>query len=142
MAMTDNLTTESFTTVVEQVTVYGKVQGAGAAAPVIPTATVSTTSSKTFMQRSANFVSQTAGDITRSGVGVYTAKFRQLPPIVIDVGVNIMGPNGTWSTVLDVNPSTRVVSFNTWAAGGAAADLAATEFLTFTIQGQNTIPGY
>lgn len=142
MAISDNLTTESYSTVAEQVVCYGKLQGAGAAAPVVPTTTISTTSSKSFMQRSTNFVSITAADTTRSGAGVYTTKFRQLPAIVIDVGVNIMGPNGLWALCLDVNVSTRTISFSTFNAGGTPTDMAATDFITFTVTGQNSPATY
>lgn len=114
----------------------GMVQGTGAAIPVIPTTVFSATSSKGFMSRANNQVSSVAGDITRGTAGVYTIKFLISFPVVFDVSVNIWGPNGTWSSVLDYNETTRILSFNTWAAGGAAADLAATEFAHFTVLGQ------
>lgn len=115
------------------------VQGAGAAAPVIPTTVFSATSSKGYMTAANNFASGVAGDIVRSGVGVYTVKLKDGLPVVIDLGANVWGPNGTWATILDYNPTTRVVSVNTWAAGGAAADLAATEFLRLSITGQMSV---
>lgn len=112
------------------------VQGAGAAAPVIPTTTFSATSSKGFMSAQNNFASGTAGDITRSGVGQYTVKFKDGLPVVLDISVNVWGPSGTWATMVDYNPTTRIATVLVWAAGGAAADLAATEFLRFSITGQ------
>jgi len=147
MAYTGFATTESFASITDLIVFFGCLQGAAAAAPVVPTTTISLTSSKGFMQATTNIISKVASDTTRSGVGVYTTKFRNvagtqtgLPAIVLDVTVNVWGPNGTWATVLDFNPTTGVLSFNTFAAGGAAADLAATEFVHFTFTCQNSAP--
>jgi hypothetical protein len=131
--------TESYVMSPESCTLYGMVQGAGAAAPVIPTMVFSGTSSKGYMSAANNFVSSVAGDITRSGVGVYTMKLKDGLPVVFDISPNVWGPTGTWSTVSDYNPSTRVISILVWAPGGAAADLAATEFLHLTITGQLSV---
>lgn len=137
---------QAFATVQQQITFYGMLQGAGAAAPVFPTTTVSTTSSKGFMQNSTNFISPTASDTTRTGTGAYTTKFRYAgtttgqPPIMLDVTVNVWGPSGTWASVVDYNASTGVLTFQTFAAGGTAADLASTEFVHFTFTAQNTTP--
>lgn len=115
------------------------VQGAGAAAPVIPPTAFSGSSSKGYMTAANNFASGVAGDIVRTGVGVYTVKLKDGLPVVLDISPNVWGPSGTWATILDYNPQTRVVSVNTWAAGGAAADLAATEFLRLGIIGQMSV---
>jgi hypothetical protein len=116
----------------------GLIQGAGAAAPVVAPTTFSATSSKGFMSQLNNFVSTVAGDIVRSGVGVYTVKFRASLPVNFDITANVWGPNGTWSSIVDFNPTTGILSFKTFAAAGAAADLAATEFVHFTVIGQLT----
>jgi hypothetical protein len=123
----------------EATTFMAMVQGAGAAAPVIPSTVHSNTTAKLQATAANNFASGVAGDITRSGVGVYTIKLKDGLPEILDIGPNVWGPNGTWSTILDYNPQTRVVSVNTWAAGGAAADLAATEMLRLTISGQMSV---
>jgi hypothetical protein len=130
---------ESFNMSLEACSFVGMVQGAGAAAPVIPTTVQSTTSSKSWLSAANNFVSSTAGDIVRSGVGVYTIKLKDGLPVVFDISPAVWGPSGTWATISDYNPTTRVISVLTWAAGGAAADLAATEFLHLTISGQMTV---
>lgn len=113
------------------------VQGAGAAAPVIPTTVHNSTSSKSYMTAANNFA--LAGGIVRSGVGVYTITLKDGLPEVFDIGPNVWGPNGTWATIADYNQTTMVVSVLVWAAGGAAADLAATEFLRLDFEGQLTV---
>lgn len=115
------------------------VQGAGAAAPVIPTAVFSGTSAKGYMTAANNFASAVAGDITRAGVGQYTIKLKDGLPVNLDIAPNVWGPSGTWATIVDYNPTTRVVSILVWAAGGAAADLAATEFLRLSVAGQLSV---
>ena len=130
----------------EHVVFYAKLQGAGAAAPVRAPTTFSATSSAGFMHASNNFVSLTATDITRAGVGDYTAKLRDGIPVVIDIDGRV------WSTtaatakdvyIRDYNPTTRVITFGVnLATTGAVADLAATDFLVFTIVGQKTVPVY
>lgn len=139
--------TQSFESVIQRINFYGMLQGAGAAAPVYPTNVPSTTSSKGFMQKSTNVISSVANDTVRTGTGAYTTKLRLaaagsigLPPLLLDVSLNVWGPNGTWSTVSDYNPSTGVLTFLTFAAGGSAADLQATEFLHFVFAFQNTLP--
>jgi hypothetical protein len=148
MPFTGDAYAQSFQTVIQQITFYGMLQGAGAAAPVYPTNVVSTTSSKGFMQKSTNIISPTAADTTRAGTGSYTTKVLTaarkalvgLPPIMLDVTSNVWGPSGTWASNVDYNPTTGVLTFLTFAAGGAAADLAATEFVHFTFTAQNTTP--
>lgn len=134
------LYSESFTSCLEQATIFGLIQGAGAAVPVVAGITFSASSSKSFMPRTVNWISLIAADITRSGVGVYTAKLVDSLPYVIDITPAVWGPSGTWASIVDYNPTTRVISFQTFAAGGAAADLAATEFLRFTVTGSQTVP--
>jgi len=126
----------------ETITFYAKVQGAGAAAPVRCPTTVSATSFKGFMHASNNFVSLTASDITRSGAGVYTAKLRDSVPVVLNIIPELVGTDGKWAQVTDYNPTTRVISFQTFSAVGAAADMASTDFLTFQIEGQKNLPVY
>lgn len=116
----------------------GVLQGAGAAIPVIPTTVLSTTSSKLNCAASNNFI-QSA---TRAGVGSYTATLKDSCPVALEIGVSVWGPNGTRATISDYNPTTRVVTFLTWAAGGAAADLAATECVRFLFSMQNVVPAY
>lgn len=130
----------------EQVTLYAKIQGAGAAAPVRAPTTFSATSSRGFMHASNNMVSLTAADITRAGVGDYTAKLQEGIPVVLDITGRV------WSTaaagakdvyIREYNPTTQVITFGTnLATSGAVADLAATDFLVFTIVGQKTVPVY
>lgn len=120
-------------------TFFGSVQGAGASAPTIPTTTQSTSSSIQPMTAANNFVSSTSGDITRSGVGVYTIKFKDSLPVILDIGVNVWGTDGKWAQITDYVPSTRILTVKVYAAGGAAADLATTDNLKITVVGQNSV---
>lgn len=129
-----------------QITMYGKIVGAGAAAPLRASTTFSTTSSAGFMHTSHNFVSLTATDITRAGVGDYTVKLQDGLPVVLDIDARC------WSTaaagakdvyIRDYNPTTRVITFGTnLATTGAVADLASTDTVVFTIVGTKDIPVY
>lgn len=129
--------TESYVMFPEACTVMACVQGAGAAPPVIPPTTFSATSSKGYMSAANNFA--LTGGIGRTGVGAYTVTLKDGLPVVLDIGVSIWGPNGTWGTISDYNPTTRVATILVFAAGGAAADLAATEFLRLTFTGQMSV---
>jgi hypothetical protein len=130
----------------EQITMYAKITGAGAAAPVRSSTTFSATASSAFMHASHNFVSLTAADITRAGVGDYTVKLRDGLPVVLDIDARC------WSTtaagakdvyIREYNPTTRVITFGTnLATTGAVADLAATDFVVFTIVGTKSVPVY
>lgn len=136
-----NLSAIGFTQLFDQVTLYGMLQGAGAAAPTIPTTTVSNTSSVGFCQASANILSLVAADTTRTGAGQYTTKIRQVtpaaqPPLVFDVGINVWGPSGIWGSIVDFNPSTGVLTFRTFGASGTATDATTSEFIRFTFTGQ------
>ncbi len=142
MAPSRSLYSESFSSIQELSTTYGMIQGQGAVAPVVAPTTFSATSAKGFMSRSINWISLVPTDITRSGVGVYTAKFVENMPYVADLTPSIWGPSGLWGTIIDYNPTTRVVSFQTFAAAGAAADLTVNDFLRFTITGSFTVPPY
>lgn len=113
------------------------VQGAGAAAPVIPSTVHSNTVAISYMTAANNWA--LAGGIARGAVGVYTVTLKDLLPEIFDIGPNVWGPNGTWATITGYNQSTGVISVNTWAAGGAAVDLQAAEFLRFTITGQKSV---
>lgn len=131
----------------EQITMFAKIQGQAAAAPIRCPTTFSATSSAGFMAASHNFVSLTATDITRSGVGAYTAKLRDGLPIVLDIDIRIWSTAGAATYkdgyVTDYNPTTRVITFGTsLSTSGAAADLATTDFLTFIITGTKSVPGY
>ncbi len=131
----------------ECITFYAKLQGAGAAAPVRAPTTFSATSSAGFMPASTNFVSQTATDITRSGVGAYTAKLRDGLPTVNYVEGMVWATTGAVAAkdvfVFDYNATTRVITFGVnLATSGAVVDLLATDFLTFRIEGQKNIPPY
>jgi hypothetical protein len=128
---------------IEFVVFFAKVQGQGAAAPIRCPTTVSATSWRSFMLASNNFVSTVATDITRSGVGVYTAKLRDTFPSILDIDAGVAGNDGKQIQVTDYNPSTQVISFTTYAmVGGAAVDLASTDFVTFTISAQKLKPTY
>lgn len=142
MAPSRSLYNESFSSILELATIYGMIQGQGAAAPIVAPVTFSATSSKSFMPRSINWVSLVAADITRSGAGVYTAKFVENMPYVADITPAIWGPSGLWGSIVDYNPTTRVVSFQTFAAAGAATDLTTNDYLRFTVTGSFTVPPY
>ena len=130
----------------DQIMMYAKIQGAGAAAPVRAPTTFSATSAAGYMHASNNFISTVAADITRAGVGDYTAKLRDGLPVILDIDARV------WSTtaatakdiyIRDYNPTTRVITFGTnLATTGAVADLAATDFVVFSITGMKSIPSY
>lgn len=120
----------------ELVIFFGSVQGAGAAAPTIPTTVFSSTSSILYMAAEDNFVSGVAGDIVRSGAGVYTIKLKDGIPIVFDIVPMIWGTDGKWAQMTDYNPSTRILTVKTFNAAGAAADIATTDTLKLTILGR------
>lgn len=126
----------------EQITHYAKIQGQGVAAPIRAPTTFSATSTKGFMFASHNFVSPIAADITRSGVGVYAAKLRDGLPLVLAIVPTVMGTDGKRVQVQDYNPTTRVISFSAFDAAGLADDLDATDFVTFTLIGTKSVPGY
>lgn len=126
----------------DAVVYQGSVQGAGAAAPTIPTTTHSATSSIQPMAASNNFVSIVAGDITRSGAGVYTIKMKETAPAIFDVVVSVWGTDGKFAQVTDYNATTRVLSVKTFSAVGAAADIATTDNLKLTFIGMLSVPTY
>lgn len=123
----------------EMCTFFASVQGNGAAIPVIPTTTLSTTSSIQPMTAADNFASGVAGDIVRSGVGVYTIKLKDGVPVVLDIDPNVWGTDGKWAQMTDYNPATRIMSVKVFSAAGAAADLAGTDNLKFTIYGRLSV---
>jgi len=131
----------------EQITLFGKIQGQAAAAPIRAPTLFSATSSAGFMHSSNNFVSTVAADVTRSGVGAYTVKFSDGLPVVLDIDIRVSSTTGAaaykdgyWT---DYNPTTRVLTFGTnLATTGAATDLLTTDFVTFVITGQKNVPGY
>lgn len=137
---------QAFAMPYEHMVFYAKIQGAGAAAPVRAPTTFSATSSAGFMHASNNFVSLTAVDITRAGVGDYTAKLRDGIPVVLDIDARCWSTNAATAKdvyIRDYNPTTRVITFGTnLATSGAVADLAATDFVVFTIVGQKSAPVY
>lgn len=126
---------------------YAKIQGQGAAAPIRAPSTFSATSMASYMHASNNYVSPVAADITRSGVGAYTAKLRDGLPVVLDIDGRVNATTGAAAAkdvyVVDYNPTTRVITFGTnLATTGAAVDLLTTDFLTFVISGQKSVPAY
>lgn len=121
---------------------HASVQGAGAAAPTVPTTVFSSTSSIAYQARSVNYVSTVAGDITRSGAGVYTAKLVDSVPVVFDIIPTLWGADSKRVQVTGYNPSTRVISFQTTNAAGAATDIATTDFVKFNIVGTTDVPPY
>jgi alkyl hydroperoxide reductase subunit AhpC len=127
----------------ELIIFFAKVQGAGAAtAPVRAPTTFSNTSWKGFMFASNNFVSTVATDIATSATGVYTAKLRDVTGHVINISADLAGTDGKWAQVTNYNHSTQVISFQVFSALGALADMASTDFVTFTIFGQKVKPTY
>lgn len=126
----------------EAVVYHGSVQGAGAAAPTIPTTTFSATSSIQPMAVSNNFVSAVAGDITRSGAGVYTIKFKDTVPVVLAMTTDVWGTDGKFAQITDYNATTRVLSVKTFSSVGVAADLATTDNLKITVTGMLSVPTY
>lgn len=144
MNQSENL---AFSMCFEQVTMFAKIQGAGAAAPVRAPTTFSATSMAGFMPASCNFVSTVAADITRSGVGAYTAKLRDGFPVVLDIDGRVNATTGAAAAkdvyIVDYNPTTRVITFGTnLATTGAVVDLLSTDFLTFTITAIKNVPTY
>ena len=137
---------QSFAMPFEQITMYAKIQGAGAAAPVRAPTTFSASASSGYMHASNNFVSLTAADITRAGVGDYTAKLRDGLPVVLDIDARCWSTNAATAKdvyVREYNPTTRVITFGVnLATSGAVADLASTDFVVFTIVGQKSVPVY
>jgi hypothetical protein len=123
----------------EQCSAWASVQGAGAAAPTIPTTTLSLTSSIQPMTASDNYASTVAGDITRSGVGLYTVKLKDSFPIILDILPNVWGTDGKQAQMTDYNPTTRVITVKTYTSAGVAVDLASTDNLKFNILGRLSI---
>jgi hypothetical protein len=131
----------------ELITYFAKLQGAGAAAPVRAPNVTTGTSGAAMSFASNNFISLTATDITRSGVGAYTAKLRDILPVVISIAGEVWSTTGAAAYkdvfITDYNPTTGVITFGTnLATSGAAVDLLSTDFLTFTIKGQKNRPVY
>ena len=123
----------------EQCSLWASVQGAGAAAPTIPTTTLSLTSSIQPMTPQDNYASTVAGDITRSGVGLYTVKLKDSLPIILDILPNVWGTDGKQAQMTDYNPTTRVIIVKTYTSAGVAVDLASTDNLKFNILGRLSI---
>lgn len=129
----------------EHITLYAKIQGAGAAAPVRAPITPSSTSSIGWMYASNNYCSLVATDITRASAGVYTMKLRDGLPVILNISGDVWGPAATAKNLVvqDYNPTTRVVSFTTnLESTGAATDIAAADFVVFEIKGQKSVPTY
>lgn len=129
----------------EQITFFAKVQGAGAAAPVRAPTTYSATSTIGFMHASNNFAPLVATDITRSGAGAYTMKLRDSLPVILNITAECWGPAATGKDIViqDYNPTTRVITFaSNLESSGAATDLAAADFVVFTITGTKSLPTY
>jgi len=124
---------------VEGCVMFGSVQGAGAAIPVIPTTTLSVSSSIQPMTAADNMVSGTAGDITRSGVGVYTLKLKEALPVILDIYPDVWGTDGKRAQVTDYVPNTRILSVKVYTAAGVAADLASTDNLKLVIFGRLSV---
>ncbi len=129
----------------EQITFYAKIQGAGAAAAVRAPTTYSATSSIGFMHASNNFAPTVATDIVRTGAGAYTMKLRDSLPVILNITAECWGPAATGKdiVIVDYNPTTRVLTFGSnLESTGAATDLAAADFVIFTIIGMKSIPTY
>lgn len=129
----------------EHITFYAKIQGAGAAAPVRAPTLNSATSSVGFMHASNNFAPLVATDIVRTGAGAYTMKLRDSLPVILNVTAECWGPAATGKDIVvqDYNPTTRVLTFaSNLESSGAATDLAAADFVVFTITGQKSVPVY
>lgn len=98
------------------------------------------------MHASNNFAPLVATDITRAGVGDYTMKLRDGLPVVLDIDARVWSNSAATAKdiyIRDYNPTTRVITFGTnLATTGAVADLAATDFVVFTIVGMKSIPTY
>ncbi len=121
-----------FSTSRETVTMYGSARGAGAAILTITPTAPSSTSVVQLMTTEDNFVESTA----RSGVGLYTITLKDSLPSILDIGLNVWGVDGKYAQPSDYNPSTRVLSFKTYSAGGTASDLAATDNLRVVVVGK------
>ena len=125
----------------EFVTYFGLIQGAGAAVPVVPAAPSSPrfgaiTSVKGLMTAANNYVAS----LTRVSAGVYTAVLKDGVPEILDIDPNVWGTDGKQCQIQDYNPQTKTLSFAVFSAAGAAAtDLAATDFVHFTFSGQYSV---
>lgn len=127
----------------EFVTYFGLIQGAGAAIPVVPAPPTSPrfgaiTSVKGLMTAMNNYVSSTA-TFTRASAGVYTIVFKDTVPEILDIDCNCWGLDGKQVQIQDYNPQTLTLSFSVFSSAGAAVDLAATDFVHFTISGQFSV---
>jgi hypothetical protein len=134
---------QAFAMPAEHILFYAMIQGAGAGnAPVVPSIVQNKTSMLAFMARSNNFVSIAPGDITRNNTGAYSAKLRDGLPQILDIDANLWGVDGKQAQMVDYNPTTRVMAFGVFSSSGALVDLAATDFVRFTISGQKNVPAY
>jgi len=123
----------------ETIIFYALVQGAGAATPVIPAPPTFPRGSVTTVKTVATKMNNYAASTTRSGVGVYTVVLSDGLPEILDIIPNVWGTDGKRAQIQDYNPVTRTISVTVFTAAGAAADLAATDVLRFTIAGQFSI---
>lgn len=113
----------------------GSVRGAGAAAPTVPTTTLSTSSSLHPMAAADNLVTSTA----RSDVGVYTLTLKEHIPVILDIIPNVWGGDGRQARITDYNPATKVVSVECYDVTGVADDLESTDNLKLTIIGRLSV---
>jgi hypothetical protein len=110
------------------------VIGAGAAAPVAP----SNGLVPPLWPIKASVLSSLATEIpTRTGAGVYTATVAAPWRMVawLDVSIDISGTPGAWGQVSAWNPTTGVITFRTFNAGGTATDITSSDLVVMTISG-------
>lgn len=113
----------------EEVTALAAFQGAAASVPVIPAVTVVTAAD--------NF--GTATGSSRYGVGTYVLALKEKWPEILDVIPTVVGTDGKRVQVTAWSESAGTVSVQAYNAAGAAADLAATDFLRLNVRARKSV---
>lgn len=115
------------------VSMFIALAGAGASAPTVPANGDSPPSFPTIANVPLSRV--TAEAPARSGVGVYTCTLddKYKAKQFLCMSVDIIGTAGLWGQVSNYNATTRVITFRTFAAGGAATDLAVGDLAVISI---------
>jgi hypothetical protein len=122
------------------------VMGNGAAAPVAPPGlNIPFVDGSTFdFPVKANALSRNAAEVpTRSGVGLYVVTYDiafTIPQIHTCLA-EVFGASGVWGQIAAWNAATRQISVRTFAAGGAAVDLLATDGLVIDVASRDTSQG-
>ena len=111
------------------------VNGAGAAAPTLPPGL---TAVQPDFPAACSVISRLAAEIpTRAGVGSYVITVDPSFKLAnwLECPVEIYGTVGAWGQVSLLSAATRQITLKTFAAAGAAADLAIGDLCVMTITG-------